>query len=261
MFRSEPMQKVRIVCLDKDRRSMVSALHRAGILDLRKSALELADDNAAEHFTALSDTEIRLAGAISLLKAPKRGKKGKHPNIERHIDAERLISAVKSLKVVDRIYALDHERKGAQQSLKHFRQSEDVAKQLSGMDINLDRLKSGVLAFKAYSAANRKELESLKAEIKKRGLAVEVVESYEKNQLGIILAYKKGLDIDEMARKYNLRELDLGLDHLHGQAGEALIRITKARCRDRGEDRRNREGAFRDQRLGIFKALRIHGDA
>jgi V/A-type H+-transporting ATPase subunit I len=229
MFRSEPMQKVRIVCLDKDRRSMVSALHKAGILDLRKSALELADDNAAEHFTALSDTQIRLAGAISLLKAPKRGKKGKHPNIEKHIDAERLIATAKSLRVVDRIYALDQERKSAQQSLKHFLQSEDVAKQLSGMDINLDRLKSNVLSFKAYSAGNRKDLDALKAEIKKEGLAVGVVESYEKHQLGVILAYKKGLDVDEIARKYNLRELDLSLDHLHGQAGEALIRITKAR--------------------------------
>ncbi len=231
MFRSEPMQKVRIVCLDKDRRGVVSSLHKVGILDLRKSALELADDTAAEHFTALSDAEIRLAGAIALLKKPKKvDKTGRHVVAERHIDAEGLISTIASLKAVDRIYALDVERKKAQQALRHLSLSEDVARELSGLDINLDSLKSDALSFKAYSTGTKKTLESLKAEIKKKGLEVEVVESYERNQFGIILAYKKGLDIDSLARKYSLRELDLSADQMHGQAGEALRRITNARA-------------------------------
>ena len=44
-------------------------LHGVGILDLRKSKLELSDDNAAAHFTELSD-EQRYAspGHLALLK-------------------------------------------------------------------------------------------------------------------------------------------------------------------------------------------------
>ena len=98
MFRSEPMQKVRIVCLDKDRQRIVAALHTAGILDLRKSKLELADDSAAELFTELSDTEIRLAGAIRLLKKPKNERKSEGTSLKSTLMRTGYMAGIAALK-------------------------------------------------------------------------------------------------------------------------------------------------------------------
>lgn len=236
MFRSEPMQKVRLVCLDRDKAKVVSALHGVGILDLRKSKLELSDDNAAAHFTELSDAEIRLAGALALLKAPDKQKRGdlkfdKHA----HMDPAELVATLSGLKPVDRIYELSKERQVEQQRARQLEQSEHVVAQLSGIDVNVDRLKSNVLAFKAYSAGSAKSIESLNEEIQKRKLAMEVVESQEKNQPSIFIAYEKSIDVDGMARKYNLREIDMLANHFHGKPADYLrdIRAEKAEAEHR----------------------------
>jgi V/A-type H+-transporting ATPase subunit I len=248
MFRSEPMQKVRIVCLERDRKSVVDALHRAGLLDLRKSKLDLADDSAAEHFTELSDSEIRLAGAIRLLKKPKEKKKQKHIP-ERHLGVNEIISSITGSRIINRIYSLNDERSAEQQSLKRFQQSEDVARQISGIDVNLDELQSNILSYKAYAAPSIKMLDGLKKEIAAKSLPIEVVESKEKNQLGMLLAYKRGLDIDSLARKYDLRELDLTLEHINGHTHDAFKHITKARA-----DLEARIAAIEKELIGISAA-------
>ena len=256
------MQKVRIVCLDNERRSIISALHSIGILDLRRSRLELSDDNAAEHFTALSDMEIRLAGAIALLKRPK-GRREERLLPMAHIRAEKLLSELAKLKTIDRIYALNGEKKRLEQALRLLEQPEAVAKELSGIGINLDRLKSERLAFKAYSARNRNSLDALREEIKRRDLAMEAVESQDSKQFSLILAYQKDMDVDSIARKYNLKEIDISLDHIHGTPAEALDEIRKERAGlERGIDSIDRElseisGREYARMLAFMEMLRI----
>ncbi len=228
MLRSEPMQKVRLVCLERDRRNMVSALHKVGIIDLRRSRLDLKEDNPESYFTALSDVEIRLAGAIALLNKPK-GNPRKVKINEKHINAEELLSKLSKLAVIERIYKLSDERKESRQRLRHIEQSEDVARQLSGVDIDLSSLKSRTLDFKAYAIHNKSDAASLKEEIAKKGLAMEVIESGLKNQSSIFVAYKKGMDIGDFERRYGLKELDISLDYLHGTPANALRHIARDR--------------------------------
>jgi V/A-type H+-transporting ATPase subunit I len=226
MFRSEAMQRVRLVCLEKDKQSLVSALHKLGMIDLRKSKLELADDLPASNFTKLSDTEIMLTGAIAILKRPKPAKKGaKIPDFS-HIGADRLIEEISSHKSISKIYQLNEAKKSILQGIRPLEHSLGVARQLSGIDININELRSNVLGFGAYVAPNRKEVEGLKDYINRRKLQIEVVEPEDKAHLSIIVAYKKGIDIDAIARKYNLKELDISADYLNGSPADALISIT-----------------------------------
>src|SRR5271157_4054192 len=233
MFRSEPMQKTRLVCLGRDRRNVVSALHRIGMIDLRKSKLELSDDSPADHYVALSDAQIRLAGAIALLRKPKKGMRAEDAAPEKHISAEELISKVSNLAAVSKIYSLDEERKKIHNSIRKLEQSEEIAMQLSGIDFDAAQLKSNVLAFKAYAARSQKEMDSLNDEIGKRKLAMEVVPSKEKNRFGLLIAYQKGIDIESIARKHNLKELDISLGNITGTPKEALRNVASALAKER----------------------------
>ena len=62
------MQKVRLVCLGKDKDRVVAALHRFGMLDMRKSRLDLGDDAAPEYVGELSELIVRVGGALNLLE-------------------------------------------------------------------------------------------------------------------------------------------------------------------------------------------------
>ncbi|MGD0729108.1 MAG: V-type ATPase 116kDa subunit family protein [Candidatus Micrarchaeaceae archaeon] len=225
MFKSEPMQKVRIVCLDNDKERLIQALHKLGILDLRKSKLNLSNDNAAEHFTVLSDMEIKLAGALALLKKPKKSKKDKFPNFEKHMNSDELISNFSKYSAIDNIYDLIEERKRVQQTLMHLEQSEKVANELSTIDFSFEKLHSNVLSFKAYVASNPKDMESFSKELEKKKFTAELIESKSKKIPSMIVAYKKNLDMDSIAKKYNLKELDLTLNYLSGKPIDALKRI------------------------------------
>ncbi len=170
--------------------------------------------------------QIKLAGAIALLKRPKQDGKSKDTSTERHLHADALISRIASLKLLDRIYELDVEKKECNQLIRQLQQSEETARELSGIEINLDRLRSDVLAFKAYSAPDRKTIKSLGEEIDRKRLPVELLESDDKGNSSLFVAYQKGFGIEEIARRYNLREIDFSLNRIHGKPADALREIT-----------------------------------
>ena len=93
------MEKVRIVALEEDKTNVVAALHRLGIIDLRKSKLEIADDKPASYSTDISDSLVKVNGALQILPV-------KEVKNEKHIDVEELLKEAKSLKVLDTIYSL-----------------------------------------------------------------------------------------------------------------------------------------------------------
>ncbi|MDE1871156.1 MAG: hypothetical protein KGI06_02860 [Candidatus Micrarchaeota archaeon] len=230
MFRSEPMQKVRLICLEADRKEVISALHRAGIIDLRKSKLELSDD-ISEHLAELSDMEIRLAGAMAILKRPRKAKKAGFRQ-ERHLSADELVSRISGMKVIGRIYDLSEERKKKSQSVKQLEMSEGVARQISGIDIDLGSLRSSSLGFRVYSYESRKELERLKDDISNSKMSAEVIESSVKGQQSMLIAYENSIDMDDMARRYKLKPLDISLPHIKGMPKDALSAIAKEKSAD-----------------------------
>ncbi|MCL5100663.1 MAG: hypothetical protein M1122_01780, partial [Candidatus Marsarchaeota archaeon] len=68
MLRTEPMQKIRLLCLDKDKDSVIIALHKLGAVDLRKSKLDLQDYGSSTEIGELSELLVRVQGAIDALE-------------------------------------------------------------------------------------------------------------------------------------------------------------------------------------------------
>ncbi len=221
ILRSEPMQKVRVICLDSDKRQLVSALHGVGILDLRKSALELNDDTAAEHFTALAEAKVRLDGALTALRGQK-GKKAAGPRPEKHIDVERLISEIGQSKPIDRVYALEREKKEIAREAARIDQSEPAIMELSGIDVDFDRLSSEALAFRAYVAPDRKSIAALEGEVRAKRLPAEAIVSNGRGPPSLLLAHEKGFDADGIARKHGLREVDITTNRIWGRPADTL---------------------------------------
>ena len=50
MLKTVKMQKVRIIAIDEVKYELVKRLHELGVIDVRRSGLELSDDKAMDQF-------------------------------------------------------------------------------------------------------------------------------------------------------------------------------------------------------------------
>ncbi len=223
MLRSEPMEKVRIVCLESDKRQLISVLHNIGILDLRKSRLDLSDDVPAERFTALTEAKVKLTGALIVLGKPD--KKEKEARAEKHMYSDELVPAIIRMDAIDRAYALDKEKKELNRSIAQLSQSESAILELSGIDVDFDALTSEALSFKAYVSPDAKAMAALRGEIASKRLPIELIASGEKGQHSLLLAYESGHDADSLARRHGLREVDIVANRIHGKPSAALRKM------------------------------------
>ncbi len=206
MFRSEPMQKVRLICLDSDKKEVISALHGAGIMDLRKSSLDLQDDRPLEHMTELSDMEIRLAGALAVLGKPKRKGEGNAKNLEKHIGHRELASKLRALEAINRIYSFDEQRKRAASELRQLQQQAAWLGELKGIDFELGGPRGRALEFKAYSAKNRKMINGFIKEVSKDTHCEAMVP---KSGASVLVAYDRSRNIGDIASRHGLKELHI----------------------------------------------------
>ena len=99
------MQKVRIICLDSDKKNAVAALHKLGMLDLRKSSLELDDEAAGLELSEIQDSIINIEGAINAL-AKQEVVKESHQGLDAVLQR-----AKSSRKTTERIYGLLEKKK------------------------------------------------------------------------------------------------------------------------------------------------------
>ena len=200
------MQKVRLICLDSDKKEVISALHAAGIMDLRKSSLELQDDRPLEHMTELSDMEIRLAGALAVLGKPKRKGVGNPKSLEKHIGHRELASRLRALEVINRIYSLDERRKRAASELRRLQQQAAWLGELKGIDFELGSPRGSSLEFRAYSAKNRNIINRFVKDVSKDTHCEAVVP---RAGASVLIAYDKSKNIGEIASRHGLRELHI----------------------------------------------------
>src|SRR5208337_5419057 len=144
MFSTEPMQKIRIICLYEDKQDVTAALHSFGAVDLRKSGLDISEDAQPAYFNELSDMLIKVDGALNLL--PKREVKA-----ERHMGVSELLKGAKSMNpVLDSAYLLANERKALLDDRKLLDYGDYVAKSFSGVNVKFGGQRSTFLNFKAF---------------------------------------------------------------------------------------------------------------
>ena len=127
------MQKVRIICLMEAKYGVVSGLHRIGVIDLRKSALDISDDAPLSNFAQLSELLIKVDGALSILDKRPIRKTG-------NIPPDTIIKSLANLTELDRVYALRNERQSINEDIKLLDYASMVAKYFIGTGINFNSL-------------------------------------------------------------------------------------------------------------------------
>lgn len=227
MLNSEAMQKVRIICLKEDRYDVVSALHKLGIIDLRKSELQLSDDSAPEDASEISESLIRVDGAIKILPDTKKPvtKSGK-------LSKEEIRKELAKMQDIDKIYSLSSEAQALEEDGKLVDYAAKVAKYFDGIDIDLGRIWGNVLTVRALIFDN-KEFSKFSNNVQKQmGKNSEVITNRaDKNENLVFMAYKKGDEkIEEALKSVKGTELDLHAKYIDTTPEKILKRAEKFRA-------------------------------
>ncbi len=208
------MQKVRVISLESDRDGVVLALHRLGIVDLRKPKLELPDAPASEKFTAVSDMLIKVNGALEYLE-PLPVK------VAKHVSADRIIAELSGMKEIDRIYEIKNDERLIQEDEDALKYAESVAVAFAGLGLDFGKLKSDALAFRAFEAERKEALalqDAIQSHVHGKGhRAADVsitVKRADKKRWLVFVAFKRGLPIDDALKDVKVTELDLGAKYL-----------------------------------------------
>ncbi len=150
MLRTERMQKVRLLCLKKDRRAVVHELHRLGAIDLRRSGLQLSDGSVGDEVQQISDMLIRVGGAIDVLRAYTDVKRRSQPTPVKHMALGTLLERLGSYSQIGETYQISAALKDLDDQAEILGAAARVANALSGIDIDMASLRSDVLSFKAF---------------------------------------------------------------------------------------------------------------
>ena len=217
------MQKVRIVSLERDRPKVVAALHMLGALDLRKSKLDISDDRPDSRSNELSDSLIKVTGALQMLSSqPVR--------TERHMSVDHLVKEVSRAKVLNEIYSLANERKLIEDDQKAIDYADHIANALHGIRMDFGRTKSDYLSYRAFETDSRsaKQVASAVSKSKPEGVELNISKSG-KNQELVLLVYDKKASIDDLLKGIKLNELDLSAKYLEGSPSEVLKALSSRR--------------------------------
>ncbi len=222
LLRTEEMQKIRILTLDSDRRSLVSVLHKLGAIEFRKVGIDLQDSGSDPAAAALSEKLIRINGIVQILGKPSMKEKVQ-------IKVHDPVREAEKIEFIDKIFALEDEKRNISEEMQALNYAESVAKDFSGIDIDFDSMYSTRLSFRAYRV-NRK----LSGEFKKalEGSGAEVVEKNISKRMDLFfVAFEKKREdkITESLEKLDIEEIDLRAKYIEGTPSHLLSRISELR--------------------------------
>ena len=222
MFKTEPMKKIRIICLEEDKRKLIESVHELGLLDIRKSEVSIKDDTVLESIDELSDIFIKTNGALKILDNKiNQLKIKKDIKIEkiRHINIGKLINEVKNEKVLGNIYMFAERENLIDEDLQKLDDSYRIAKIFEGINISFGEFNSKTLSFAAFILNNRNKKE-FETEIRKVGNKEyeQIEKNLDKNRLLTFIAYKKSLGeaIEKIVKKFSIEDIDIHHKYLSG---------------------------------------------
>ena len=209
MFRTEPMYKLRILCLEKEAGKVVELLHKLNTIELRRSKLELSDIQNQESTNKLNEALVRVEGALSFLEEKE------HSGKIKHMDLSTLFKKIESDKAIDEIYALNDRRKIIEDELKLASYAENVSKKLKNIKVNFSKLSSNFITLRAFelpSKDTKKLVKKLESSVKN----IEILSSKNGKLSVLLIAYEKKANIDEIIKAYEVTEFDLSSKYLLG---------------------------------------------
>lgn len=211
MFYSEKMRKVRIIALLESRYNVVSALHKMGALEVRKSEIQkLQDDSVSKDFATISEELVRFEGAVLIMSkyAPAQIK-DKNAQALRHMELDLLLKKCAQAEYINEVFeASEDKRRQNEQAIEMESALEQIGA-FNKFDIDFAALKNT----KALSYKIIKINQKLKGEFTRalHGYKIEVFETLSNNFLNIILVYgaEDAKEIDDKISKIKHEELEL----------------------------------------------------
>ncbi len=230
MFRTEEMEKVRVICLDSDKKNVAESLHKLSIIDLRVSKADIPPDTYMPEYSQLSDMLIKVTGALAII-GKRKGKAGRK---EEALDMSRfnpLMKDIKREKILERIYDLSEEKKALEDKKLSLIASLEVVEAFSGLDIKFGKsFSSNVLDFRAFTA-NAASMASFRNGIKEKKEALDgiefVVNEPANGRFLVLAVYRKGGSAEFLQSEYKMKEIDFRIDDLSGTPAEEKKKINK----------------------------------
>lgn len=213
------MQKVRVLFLDEDREKVVAFLHKQGMIDFRRSRLELGEVSEAKS-PEISNALIHVNGALGLLLPQMVGRMG-------HISTERLLERVNGAKFINQIYEVGERRRNMQEDAVNLAYAERVAGYFSGLEMDFSKLSSNALSFRSFvtdSKSARKFEESLK---ESRIRSNVIVRQLPKGKSVLFVAYEKEKSIDDLLKGFKTEEIDLKSKYLAAGTPQQILETVK----------------------------------
>jgi V/A-type H+-transporting ATPase subunit I len=221
------MDKVRVVCLEKDRRAAVRILHKLGVIDLRRSKLTLQDVQQPEDLNEINELLIRVDGAIALL-GKREVRKSKS------VPLNELVERVKDSKAINEIYQLGDARRSLTDEGKLLDYAEYVATAFSGLKVNFSQLKTDALIVRGFSMP-AKQLSDFMREFSSKTRNSELVFSRHGSSAVVIVAYDKKANIDDILKSYTLNEFDLESKYVRETPASILENVRRQRAMNAAE--------------------------
>ncbi len=229
MLRTEPMQKIRLLCLDKDKDSVIIALHKLGAVDLRKSKLDLQDYGSSTEIGELSELLVRVQGAIDALEKREVKK-------EKHLSRDLLVNRVKKFSAINDIYALNEKRRDIREEEKLLDYAEEVARAFESSNIDFSYCDTKYITVRGFQVEN-KQIKVIEKELGQKSKDVTVdISRIDKDYSSLLVAYEKGkAGIEELVRTYKLREYDFKAAFLTGVPKQVMHTVSSKRKRNSEE--------------------------
>ncbi len=220
MLRTERMTKLRLICLQSDLEHVIQILHKLNVIELRKSKLELKEEQQSELSNKLNELLVKVDGSISILSTLEK-KKNKNDiipmNKVKHMELSELSKKINSDESITEIYSLNQKEKELEDEIKLLKYAEETSEKFSNIKINFSKLKSDFLSIKAFeleTTAFRKLSKKLNKE--KKYSDIEILSCKNRKTTSIIVASPKTLSIDDLLKEFDAVEIDLSSKYLNG---------------------------------------------
>ncbi|MGC8662456.1 MAG: V-type ATP synthase subunit I [Candidatus Micrarchaeia archaeon] len=224
MFKTEQMEKVRMLFSNNLKTEVIEYLHDKGFIDLRKSKLDINDDSPSDELNKLVGLLIKINGALQIIGIPNK----KKPNrITKKLGRKELVEKIEKTRYIDRIFELEDVIKESKIEIDTINYANSIAQLFKGIKIDFSSLKSEYVKYKAY-LAERKEGIKLWHKLLSSD-EVEVIKKENKKSMLIFVIFEKGFNIDEFIKPFKPDELDLGAAYLTGSPEQVIENCTKER--------------------------------
>lgn len=148
MFRPTKMQKVRIIVLKSHVEQLITSLHNAGLVDIKRTKIEnLSEGRPLPSFDEISQQLVRLRGVISVLETKKTSKTTpKKPEL---LDQDKALQEAKAITVDHELKELTKQISKLEDDIKTYEQYLAIAKKLKSFKgVDFDMLKTKTLTYR-----------------------------------------------------------------------------------------------------------------